>query len=158
MRRQTQTINPDVLPVTPKNCRIQRKADFTFSFHRNDPEASDLYNRLGLAGVGETASHTLDANTKRLALFSGIEVKQENGGKDEALVQLAIWLAAGLENVRRLGDIGHERPCTVGDLKPTVGWTVIGHDWHTYIAYMASENGRDVFVGAPLSSLVAMTC
>ncbi|KAF2633280.1 hypothetical protein BU25DRAFT_355489 [Macroventuria anomochaeta] len=149
MRRQTQTINPDVLPVTPKNYRVQRKADFTFSFHRNTPEASDLYNRLGLAGVGETIGQTTDANTKRLALFSGIEVKQENGGKDEALVQLAIWLAAGLENTRRLGDLGQEQPYTAGDLKPTVGWTVIGHDWHTYIAYMASRDGRDTFVRAP---------
>jgi hypothetical protein len=147
-RRQTQTINSDVLPVSPKNYRVQRKADFTFSFNRNTPEASDLYNRLGLAGVGEIIGHTMDANTKRLALFSGIEVKQENGGKDEALVQLAIWLAAGLDNIKRLSNLGHKRPYRAGEFKATVGWTVIGHDWHTYVAYTATQDGRDTFVGA----------
>lgn len=142
---QTQTINPDVLPVTPKNYRVQRKADFTFSFDRNAPEVSRLYSRLNLAGLSETISQTMDANTKRLALFSGIEVKQENGGKDEALVQLAIWLAAGLESLRRLGELGQKRPYMAQELCPTVGWTVIGHDWHTYIAYMATQDGQNSF-------------
>ncbi|KAF2629853.1 hypothetical protein BU25DRAFT_484874 [Macroventuria anomochaeta] len=128
---QTQTINPDVLPITHNNYQVQNKVDFTFSFHRNTPEASDLYTRLGLAGLAETLGQTTDANTKRLALFSGIAVKQGNGGKDEALVHLPIWLAAGLENIRRLGDMAQERPYTAGELKPTVGWTVVGHDWHT---------------------------
>ena len=73
MRRQTQAINPDLLPVTPKSYRVQRKADFTFSFHRNTPEIPDLYNKLSLAGVGETIGQTTDANTKRQALFSGIK-------------------------------------------------------------------------------------
>jgi len=91
----------------------------------------------------------MDANTKRLALFSGIEVKQENGGKDEALAQLAIWLSAGLENVRRLGELGQKRQYLGEELRPTVGWTVIGHDWHTYIAYRASKDGRDTFVRIP---------
>lgn len=92
----------------------------------------------------------MDANTKRLALFSGIEVKQENGGKDEALAQLAIWLAAGLENVRRLGELGQKRQYLAEELRPTVGWTVIGHDWHMYIAYRANQHGRDTLVSASI--------
>lgn len=142
---QTQAINPEMLPITPKNYRIQRKADYTFSFHRNNADAYELYDRLHLAGLGDMISQTTDANTKRLALFSGIEVKQENGGKDEALAQLAIWLAAGLENVRRLGEIGQKRKYLGGELCPTVGWTIVGHDWHTYIAYRANQDGRDIF-------------
>ncbi|KAH8710129.1 hypothetical protein GQ44DRAFT_742923 [Phaeosphaeriaceae sp. PMI808] len=147
---QTQTINPDVLPATPKNYRIQRKADYAFSFHRNAPHVSDLYDKLYLAGLGDRISQTMDANTKRLALFSGIEVKQENGGKDEALAQLAIWLAAGLENVRRLGELGQKRQYPGEEVRPTVGWTVIGHDWHMYIAYRANQNGRDTLVSASI--------
>jgi len=136
-------INPDMLPITPKNYRVQRKADYAFSFHRNTPHVSEIYDKLYLAGLGDTISHTMDANTKRLSLFSGIEVKQENGGKDEALAQLAIWLVAGLENVRRLGEIGQKRRYLGEELSPTVGWTVIGHDWHTYIAHRANQDGRD---------------
>jgi len=144
--RQTQAINPKVLPVTPKNYRVQKKADYTFSFHRNSPQISDLYDQLYLKGLGDRISQTTDANTKRLALFSGIEVKQENGGKDEALAQLAIWLAAGLENVRRLGELSQRQQSLGEELHPVVGWTVIGHDWHTYIAYRVNQGGRDTFV------------
>lgn len=85
----------------------------------------------------------MDTSTKRLALFSGIEVKTENGGKDEALVQLAIWLCAGLEILRRLSESGQRG---LEELFPTVGWTVIGHDWHTYIAYMSEEQSKPTFV------------
>lgn len=135
-----------MLPITPKNYRVQRKADYTFAFHRNNEQVSELYNKLHLVGLGDMISQTMDANTKRLALFSGIEVKQENGGKDEALAQLAIWLAAGLENVRRLAEIGQKRQFSVEELRPTVGWTIIGHDWHTYIAHRVHQDGRDTFV------------
>lgn len=139
---QTQTINPDVLPVTPQKNRLQRKADYTFSFHRATPEVSSLYNQLDQAGFGYPVSQTMDTSTKRLALFSGIEVKTENGGKDEALVQLAIWLCAGLEILRRLSESGQRG---LEELFPTVGWTVIGHDWHTYIAYMSEEQSKPTF-------------
>ncbi|KAF7857328.1 hypothetical protein EAF04_009569 [Stromatinia cepivora] len=140
---QTQTINPDLVPITPKNYRIQRKTDYTFSFHRNTPEVSDLYDKLILTGLDHMISQTTDASMKRVALFSGIEVKQENGGKDEALIQLAIWLAAGLWNIRKLGELGQKQPYLCKELHPMVGWTVIGHDWYTYIVYMGDQNGQD---------------
>ncbi|KAK3216149.1 hypothetical protein GRF29_8g2368657 [Pseudopithomyces chartarum] len=142
---QTQAINPEVLPITPKNYRVQKKADYAFSFHHNAPQISDLYDQLYLEGLGDRISHTTDANTNRLALFSGIDVKQENGGKNEALAQLAIWLAAGLESVRRLGELGQEQQYLVEELHPVVRWTVISHDWYTYIAYRVNQGGRDTF-------------
>jgi hypothetical protein len=144
--RQSQVINSELLPIMPKNYRVQKKADYAFSFHRNTPHVSELYNKLGLAGVGDSISQTIDAGTKRMALFSGMEVKQENGGKDEALAQLATWLAAGLENLRKLGDSSRKMPFSCDELHPVVGWTVIGHDWHTYIAYRTSRNGGDTLV------------
>ncbi|OCK75633.1 hypothetical protein K432DRAFT_397107 [Lepidopterella palustris CBS 459.81] len=74
---------------------------------------------------------TADNRTGRVVLFSGIEVKRESGSKDEALSQLAIWLCAGLESHRQLAEYPAEH------LLPVVGWTVVGHDWHMYIAYRA---------------------
>ncbi|CAD6442215.1 1ef9a539-42cc-4dd9-89f6-13898e29da70 [Sclerotinia trifoliorum] len=142
---QTQTINPDLAPITPMKYRVQKKTDYTFSFHPNTPEMSQLYENLILAGLQNRISQTTDVNTGSLALFSGIEVKPENGGKDEALLQLAIWLAAGLQNTRILGETGQNRPYLCDELHPMVGWTVIGHDWHMYIAYMDNQNGRDTF-------------
>jgi hypothetical protein len=39
---------------------------------------------------GQAISQTTDAFTKSVALFSGIEAKQSNGGSQEALAQLSI--------------------------------------------------------------------
>ncbi|OAL45923.1 hypothetical protein IQ07DRAFT_207317 [Pyrenochaeta sp. DS3sAY3a] len=139
-------INSEMLPITRKNDRIRGKADYAFSFHRGNVHASELYDRFHLAGLGYRISHVTDAYTGQVALFSGIEVREENGGKNEALVQLAVWLSAGLENVRRLGEMGHKRKYLGEELRPMVGWTIIGHDWHTCIASRADKNGRDVCV------------
>lgn len=143
-RRQSQTINPEFLSKTPHNARFTRKADYAFSFNRNAPHVSGLYGKLNRAGI--SISHTTDASTKRLALFSGIEVKPENGGKDEALVQLATWLSAGLENVKTLGSASREEPFSSEELLPMLGWTVIGHDWHTYIAFRTARDGTETTV------------
>ena len=45
------------------------------AFHSDNAHVSELYDRLSLAGLGDTIRQTTDATTKRLALFSGIEVK-----------------------------------------------------------------------------------
>lgn len=39
------------------------------------------------------------------------------------------------------------------ELRLTVGWTVIEYDWHTYIAYRANQDGRDIFVSIYLEKL-----
>lgn len=93
----------------------------------------------------QTVSQTTDPFTKRVALFSGIEVKQSNGGNTEALVQLAIWLAAGLEKLHQLHNLHVEESDTC-DLLPSIGWTVIGHDWNLYIAFRGCFEGQDRIV------------
>jgi hypothetical protein len=50
---------------------------------------------LKAANNGEVG-HTIDPFTKRAALFSGIEVKAKGGDKEEAEVQLSVWMAASL--------------------------------------------------------------
>jgi hypothetical protein len=52
----------------------------------------DFYDKISLGGHGYQISQTTDAFTERVLLFSGIEVKLDDGGKKEALAQLAIWL------------------------------------------------------------------
>lgn len=87
----------------PRNNCAQKKCDFTSYFHQNTLDVSALYRALSYADVGDVLGQTMDASTKRPALFSGIEVKQGNGGKDEALAQLAIWCAAGMQNTEISG-------------------------------------------------------
>jgi len=97
---------------------------------------------VSLGGLGHTISQTTDAYTKCIALFSGLEVKQSNGVNTEALAQLSIWLTAGLEKTRLLG-ASSGQTSRIDQLQPMIGWTVIGHDWHTYIAFRAIHEGQD---------------
>lgn len=116
--------------------RINKKADYALAFSCRDPEVSSLYERVSLGGHGYAISQTTDAFNKRTILFSGVEVKPDDGGeKKEALAQLAIWLSGNLEKMRRLGELA-KGPLDQADwLLPTIGYTVVGHDWYVYIAY-----------------------
>lgn len=68
-------------------------------------------------------------------------MKSNDGGKQEALAQLAIWLTANLEKVKRLRYFARDGNVDFSNkLLPIVGYTVVGHDWYTYIVY-GSENG-----------------
>ncbi|KAE8381618.1 hypothetical protein BDV26DRAFT_289258 [Aspergillus bertholletiae] len=128
--------------------------DYALSFSCRDPEVSNLYERVSLGGHGYSISQTTDAFNKRTILFSGVEVKPDDGGKKEALAQLAIWLSANLEKMRRLGELV-KRPLDVTDwLLATIGYTVVGHDWHVYIAYRI---GDEVHVVGPISAVLADT-
>ncbi|OCK76524.1 hypothetical protein K432DRAFT_462906 [Lepidopterella palustris CBS 459.81] len=134
---QSQSIRTNVLPVSL--IRSNKKTDFTFSFQGN--AVSPIYHRLKAAGINENIGHTIDACTSRFALFSGIEVKREGGSTEEALAELAIWLCAGLESHRQLAE------CTAENLLPVVGWTVVGPEWRTYMAYRAlNQNGVETTV------------
>lgn len=65
-------------------------------------------------------------------MVCGIEVK-EAGGDYEAMMQLAIWSAAGLEKVKRLGRIQSN------DLPPFIGWTSVGNEWKAHLSWMNSS-------------------
>ncbi|KAL4912581.1 hypothetical protein BDW62DRAFT_214895 [Aspergillus aurantiobrunneus] len=96
---QTQNIDPCLLPRLPHKNALSKKVDYTFAFSIRHPQVKETYKNFWNASPDQTVSQTTDPFTKRVALFSGLEVKQSNGGNTEALVQLAIWLAAGLEKI-----------------------------------------------------------
>lgn len=126
----------------PNKVRVNKKADYALAFSSRREDILSLYERVSLGELGHTISQTTDAYTKRIAFFSGLEVKQSNGGNTEALAQLSIWLTAGLEKTRLLGALGGQMS-RIDQLQPVIGWTVIGHDWHTYIAFRAVNEGQD---------------
>jgi len=138
---QSQQINTSLLPMMRNNTsRINRKTDYAFSFSCRDPEIFKLYQEVSLGGQGYEIGQTTDAFTKRVILFSGVEVKPDDGGKKEALAQLAIWLTASLEKNRSLGKMVKHEDTDLSDwLLPTVGITVVGHDWSTYIGYQVAN-------------------
>jgi hypothetical protein len=143
----------------PNKARVSKKVDYALAFSTRREDVFSIYERVSLGGLGHTISQTTDAYTKRIALFSGLEVKQSNGGNTEALAQLSIWLTAGLEKTRLLSALSG-RSSVIDELRPMMGWTVIGHDWHTYIAFRAIHEGQDRVVGklSPICELNQLTC
>ncbi|UCK58878.1 hypothetical protein AFCA_001714 [Aspergillus flavus] len=155
---QPQTINSELLPTMPKNYRVQKKCDYAFYYHEDTQQVSDLYDALTCAGAGDVLSQTTDSHTKRRLLFSGLEVKHENGGKDEALAQLATWIVAGMENTRKLWSQSSEEVHSYRDLPPMVGWTIVGLDWYTWVTFGATNNGTDrLYVVGPCKAAATDT-
>ena len=69
---------------------------FCFSYSYLNPQFYALYNRLEEVNTIHV-SHTADYSTSRTVLFSGIEVKPENGDQKEVELQMGIQIAASLQ-------------------------------------------------------------
>ncbi|KAE8316672.1 hypothetical protein BDV41DRAFT_561966 [Aspergillus transmontanensis] len=151
---QSQTIDPILLPRTQVQSQVNRKLDFTFAFSLQDRRIKEIHDTFLRSLPGQTVSHTTDPFTKRVALFSGVEVKQPDGSSMEALVQLSIWLSAGLEKLSQLRNLqGHEF-----DLLPTLGWTVMGHEWRLHFAFKGCFEGQEeTYLDGPTEILTATT-
>ncbi|KAL4885946.1 hypothetical protein BJY04DRAFT_119748 [Aspergillus karnatakaensis] len=150
-----QDIDPAFLPRLLSTVTTSR-VDYTFAFSRRDPQVHEVYHNFRNTSPDETISQTTDPFTQRVALFSGFAVKDSNGGNTEALVQLAIWLSAGLEKLSELQALSAKPDNS--ELLPAIGWTVIGHDWKGYIVFRGCHEGKDrIYVDGPIESLSAST-
>ena len=175
--RQSQNIQPRYLSTVPeptststsRRVALTRKTDFCFSYSCFDSQFAELYTQLAAAQT-PVVSHTLDNCTQRLALFSGIEVKPENGDLKEAELQVSIWMAASLRKKMELARLAFPMsvpPSTPDDtadnattpmdkaittvqslhlLEPAI--TIIGNEHKIYYAYPSSLKG-DVTVLGP---------
>lgn len=105
---------------------VQKKADIAWVFSRKHPDVIPYYNRLSLLGR-LSISQTVDAYTKRIAIFAGAEVKKAGGNENESAAQLAIWSAAGIRMMRVLQqmaqtpELGLETPPISGQEMPRSG-------------------------------------
>jgi hypothetical protein len=176
IRRQSQSIQSSYLSTVSeptsaspnRRVALTRKTDFCFSYSCFDPQFAGLYTQL--AAKTPVVSHTSDNCTQRLALFSGIEVKPENGDPKEAELQISIWMAASLRKKMELARLAFptsDLPLTPEDaadsatistdkglttfqsshlLEPAI--TIIGNEHKIYYAYPSSLKG-DVTVLGP---------
>lgn len=120
-------------------------------------------------------SHTTDNFTSRTVLFSGIEVKFDNGNQNEAELQISIWMAASLRKKMELArnalietpgsesdylvtpgfghdsndiqnpNINEDDPSITAPLEPAV--TIIGHEHRIYYAFPTSATGNISILG-----------
>lgn len=130
-----------------------------------------LYNRLSFSGPLITLSQSTDNLHSRLVSFGGIEVKQSNGSEDEARLQLALWLSAGLRKVKGLRNAS-QGPCTAhkedsarefesaethddladqSEIPPALGWTIKGDEWKLYMAWFNNDSSDEIVSHLPQS-------
>jgi len=88
-----------------------------------------------------------DVYTRMLAMLSAAEIKIEGGNAMEAKFQLALWFTAGLRSIRELAEAA-TKDISIMDDVPMFGWTVVGHTWDLYVAFV--EDGQS---GAVVSLL-----
>lgn len=99
-------------------------------------------------------SQMTDAYTSTVPMVCCLEVKERGGDYNEAIIQLGIWCAAGLERLRGLRALGG---CNSGgdldeeELPPFLGWTVVGHDWKFHISW--KDAGGNVVSSFPIRSM-----
>jgi hypothetical protein len=89
--------------------------------------------------------HSEDATLSRCCQFAAVEINSPDSSYYAASVQLAIWLAAGLEKTRQLREYAaaaaqeEEEREEMGLLPPYVGSVVHGHVWNLHLACKAAD-------------------
>lgn len=156
INKQTQTIDPSLLPRIPCSVRISRKVDYSFVFCIRERNIKKKYFNFIQSQPDVPMGHTTDPFGRHLAYFSGVEVKQAGGDATEALVQLSIWLSAQLEKLLQLSQ-RQGKSLEESQLPPVVGWTVVGHQWNLYMAFRGVFDGKDTIVRKP-SPVTRLNC
>lgn len=82
--------------------------------------------------MGEVG-HTMDAFTKRCALFSGFEIKPASGDQTEAELQISIWSAASIRKKQELAHLAQLSLQPAAMVEPA--FTIVGHEHHVYYCY-----------------------
>jgi hypothetical protein len=77
--------------------------------------------------------HTMDAFTKRTALFSGFEIKPASGDQTEAELQISIWSAASVRKKQELATLAQLSVEPAALVEPV--FTIVGHEHHVYYCY-----------------------
>lgn len=115
------------------------------AFNASHLDVYRLYCRVSFGGLNIPLSPMTDDYTMRCAAFAGVEVKTAAGNTGEGLTQLAVWMAAGLNNLQMIREMGGRRRMEDAEgrlgLLPMAGWVVHEHHWNFYAGYTNIEEG-----------------
>jgi hypothetical protein len=157
---QTQSIDPAFLPQHASQS-FAKKADLALAFSSDHPTVATAIEPVHKANPDTALSQMTDAYTSTVPLVCCLEVKERGGDYNEAIIQLGVWCAAGLERLRGLwtlsrNDSGRDPE---EELPPFLGWTVVGHDWKFHISWK-DAGGNVVSSPSPLCALTqpSLTC
>lgn len=111
------------------------------------PESKALVDVKMRCSAPHAWSHMADCYTSTIPLFCGLEVKRHGGSSEEAELQLGVWQAAALAHLTARLAIEAYPAVSPSSLvppviPPTIGCTVVGHQWSFYIAWTEPANGN----------------
>lgn len=101
------------------------------------------YRAFSDAHPGVSLSPMQDAYTRSIMLSCAAEIKEPSGDQGEAAIQLAVFQSASLAKLHELTADrssfvpGGRPPC---ELPALLGWTIIGHEWKSYITYATPDS------------------
>lgn len=136
---------PSLIPTVADEPLAFKKVDLAIIFSDSEPDLNMLYSKIMEKDAVSELCQSEDPTLCEFCQFGAIEVKSPDGSYYGASVQLAIWLAAGLEKTRqlrkfatakdhdhitRLKAASQEEP-----LLPNVGISVNGHVWNLHVAW-----------------------
>lgn len=76
-----------------------KKADLALAFSSDHPAVARALEPVYKANPDLALSQMTDVYTSTVPLVCGLEVKEQGGDYNEAVLQLGIWCAAGLERL-----------------------------------------------------------
>lgn len=123
-----------------------KKVDFLFLFSKKNAEVSTLTEAVLRSCGGLFLSQTDNPSVSYSSHFVSVEVKSPDGSYLSSALQLATWLAAGLEKTRQLKELADETSGKSGSSEavlPSLGISIVGNMWFLYVA-AKSENGKVV--------------
>ncbi|PBP19287.1 hypothetical protein BUE80_DR009523 [Diplocarpon rosae] len=142
----TQSVDPIYLPKHISQS-FAKKADLALAFSCDHPSVAAAVEPVQKANPDLCLSQMTDAYTSTVPLACCLEVKEGGGDYNEAILQLGIWCAAGLERLRGLRTLAepNSRSDLEEELPPFLGWTIVGHDWKLHISW--KDEGGNVHDG-----------
>lgn len=136
--RSSQTIAEQFLPQT-KGGPIRKKIDFAMSISNYDPQVDSIYDKCINAEVA--LSPMSSPPLQYMALHLGIEVKPQCGGSllmamDQVMTFTSAHHAWSWLLVEKAlhNKTSEDQPKPTITVLPTIGCTVVGHDWHFYLS------------------------
>lgn len=123
------------------------KVDLGVHFSLQNPTMDRLARRVQEAHWPPVVLSQSDSGSLwRSPQLLAVEIKPPAGSYDSSSLQLAIWLAAGLEKIEQLRRLASERipleELNVDPTLPLIGITDLGHIWSLHL--MAKRDNGDM--------------
>ncbi|KAM5432718.1 hypothetical protein MferCBS31731_007432 [Microsporum ferrugineum] len=125
-----------------------KKVDWLISFQNQHHEIDEFITAIMRIRPNLPLSQTEDAIQGYQSHFVAVEAKSPDGSLYSSMVQLATWMAAGLEKTTQLQQLAGTA-CQPARQKcgtlPILGISVVGHTWYLFVATKVEDGNVTLY-------------